>query len=109
MKKSEKATLEQWIELGNLSKKVYSELYELITKSANILPKSKINNLEKAYQELNKYRDKADSIMFLALDNQDTNLSSEFLLHIFYGDELVNIGKWCRSTKQENEKKYENI
>lgn len=73
-------TLEQWQELGALSKEVYRELVELCVKADQIMPRKDWSEANKAEKAMSLFRSHAEDVMFRTLGEY-----RGASIHIFYG------------------------
>ncbi len=70
-------TIEEWKEIGELTKRINNDLHELILKSSKIVGSTRMAPLKRSQNHLNKFRSKAEDLMF-SQGQGDTK--------IFFGD-----------------------
>lgn len=75
--KRTKTSIEEWKELGLLSKEIDRKLHELILKSSKIVGTTRSDSLKRSRTHLNKFRSKAEDLMFS---------QGEGDVDVFYGD-----------------------
>lgn len=88
---------EIWIRIGELSKNINEELRELKGNSNGLIPRKTMDHLNKALDEINMFRNKAENEMFLSGIEE---------LNIFYGKEEPEktINKFLRESDYKNER-----
>ncbi|MFX1537494.1 MAG: hypothetical protein ACFFDI_25075 [Promethearchaeota archaeon] len=62
-----KGTLEQWKEIGDLSKEIYDKLVDLCVKAGKIMPIKDWQPADKARVQMSQFKAHAENIMFSQL------------------------------------------
>ena len=61
---TKRGNLEQWKELGSLSKEVYAKLGHICVLADRIMPAKNLRYADKAYMDLQRFRSDAEDVMF---------------------------------------------
>lgn len=78
---TKRGTLEQWRELGSLSKEVYGKLGHICVLADQIMPGKDWRYAGKAYMELQRFKSDAEDAMFRQLGG-----AGGATIDIFYGE-----------------------
>ena len=78
---SYQGTVEQWIELGTETREVYKAVLHLLNSSGEIMTKSDLAELDKAYQSMLRFKGHAENVML----KQHPDMDKAKAFAVFFG------------------------